>query len=289
MATSQVDARKLDVHGTGLAVYTTGEGTPPVVLISGLGDTASVWTSVTARLEKLTTIVSYDRSGCGGSDDLPSQQASRPLPASWAAAQLRELLKIAGVTHPVVLVGHSLGGQIADAFAIRWPAAVAGLVLVDAVDPRLNLATDPARPELDDAVPTRAGRGWRWDVAASADEYAAVEPSVRPPTVVVGSAIWRWFQAKRPELYRPLSLAEVDQRWQLAQLQYARRWRGELIIAHEAGHRLHEEAPGLLATAIAATTEAAVSGKPIRLDRSLVRQNGGSVRPTSPAVPEAVH
>jgi transposase InsO family protein len=41
--------------------------------------------------------------------------------------------------------------------------------------------------------------------------------------VVIGSAIRRWFQAKRPGLYRPLSLAEVDQRWQLAQLQYAHR------------------------------------------------------------------
>lgn len=110
--------------------------------------------------------------------------------------------------------------------------------------------------------------------------------------VVIGSAIWRWFQAKRPELYRPLSLAEVDQRWQLAQLQYARRWSGELVVAHEAGQRLHKEAPGLLATAIAAVVEAAASDTPLRLDRVHVPPEwrvrsanlGGRLSPDPPTV-----
>jgi pimeloyl-ACP methyl ester carboxylesterase len=283
MVASQEGTQKLDILGTRLAVYTSGAGAPDVVFISGLGDPGSVWRPVIERLENLTTTVSYDRAGCGGSDDLAAQHAAAPQPASWAAAQLHELLNRAGARQPVVLVGHSLGGQIADAFTIRWPAEVAGLVLVDALDPELNLATRPPRPVLDDAVPARAGRGWNWDVAASAAEYAATEPSARPPTVIVGSAIWRWFQAKRPELYRPLSLPEVDQRWQLAQLRYARRWRGELVVAHEAGHRLHEEVPGLVATAVAAVVEAAASGAPLRLDRVRVQQNGGSVRPTSAA------
>jgi hypothetical protein len=155
------------------------------------------------------------------------------------------------------------------------------------VDAELNLDMSPPRPVLDDASASRAGRGWKWDVAASAAEYAATMPADRPPAVVIASAIWRWFQAKRPELYRPLSLTEVDQRWQLAQLQYARRWSGELVVAHEAGHRLHEEAPGLLVTAIAAVVEAAASGAPLHLDRARVRRAGGSVRPTSAAGSDA--
>jgi pimeloyl-ACP methyl ester carboxylesterase len=79
--------------------------------------------------------VSYDRAGCGESGDLAPHDASVPQPASWAAEQLREVLNCVGDRRPVVLVGHSLGGQITDALAIRWPAAVAGLVLVDSVDP----------------------------------------------------------------------------------------------------------------------------------------------------------
>ena len=103
------------------------------------------------------------------------------------------------------------------------------------------------------------------------------------PRALIGwsSAIWRWFQAKQPELYRPLSLVEVDQRWQLAQLAYALRWKGDLVVAHEAGHRLHQEAPDLLVAAINAVVEAARSGTALQLDRERVRQAGGSIRPTS--------
>jgi pimeloyl-ACP methyl ester carboxylesterase len=284
MVASQEGTRKLDILGTHLAVYTSGAGNPAVVFISGLGDPASVWRPVIEQLENLTTIMSYDRAGIGESDDLPDDAAAAAQPASWAAEQLHELLLSRDhAGQRVVLVGHSVGGQIADAFAIRWPWLVAGLVLVDAVDAELNLNISPQRLVLDDAVPTRAGHGWKWDVAASAAEYAATTPTDRPPAVVVGSAIWRWFQAKQPELYRPLSLDDVDQRWQLAQLQYARRWNGELVVAHEAGHRLHEEAPVLLATAIAAVVQAAASDAPLRLDRTRVRRAGGSVRPTSAA------
>ncbi|MEU4390193.1 alpha/beta hydrolase [Kribbella sp. NPDC023855] len=280
MVSSQSDTRMVDVHAGRLAVHTWGVGAPAVVFISGLGDPASVWQPVIARLGKLTTFLTYDRAGVGESGDLPPRDAETPMPASWAARQLHDLLTATLAGQRVVLVGHSLGGQIADAFAIKWPELVAGLVLVDAVDAELYLKIRPQRPVFDDATPDRAGRGWKWDVAASAAEYGATEPAVHPPTVVVTSAIWRWFEAKQPELYRPLSLAEVDQRWQLAQLHHARRWRGELVVAHEAGHRLHEDTPGLLAAVIAPVVEAAASGAILKLDRERIRQEGGGLRPT---------
>jgi pimeloyl-ACP methyl ester carboxylesterase len=281
MVAGQEGTQKLDILSTRLAVYTSGGGNPAVVFISGLGDPAGVWRPVIERLENLTTIMAYDRAGIGESADLLDHESWAPQPASWAAEQLHELLSHANAGRRVVLVGHSVGGQIADAFAISWPEVVAGLVLVDAVDAELNLDISPARPVLDDAVPPRAGRGWKWDVAASAAEFASTKPITRPPAVVIGSAIWRWFQAKQPDLYRPLSLDVVDQRWQLAQLYYARRWRAQLVVAHEAGHRVHTEAPGLVATATAAVVEAAASGGTLRLDHTRIRQNGGSVRPTS--------
>lgn len=281
MVTSQTRGQQFNIRGTRLAVYTSGSGDPAVVFISGLGDPASVWEPVVGRLGGLTATVSYDRAGIGESGDL-GDRVSSTQPASWAANQLRELLEQINVNQRVVLVGHSLGGQIADAFAVRWPEVVAGLVLVDAVDPELNLVINPPRPVLDDAIPTRVGEGWKWDIAASATEYAATRPAEPPPTAVIASAIWRWFQAKQPALYRPLSLAEVDQRWQLAQLQYARRWSGELVVANEAGHRLHEDAPELLAMTVAAVVDAARCGIPLRLDAAQVHESGGSVRPIFP-------
>jgi hypothetical protein len=57
LTSSPAAAQKFDVHGTRLAVYTSGAGQPPVVFISGLGDPASVWGSVIQRLEDVTTRV----------------------------------------------------------------------------------------------------------------------------------------------------------------------------------------------------------------------------------------
>ena len=280
MLTGQAGVRKVDVDGVRLALHTDGSGAPTVVFISGLGDASAVWSAVIEQLAGSGTLVAYDRAGCGESDDIMPPIAAVPRPSSWAARQLHDLLDRADVSRPFVLVGHSLGGQIADAFAIRWPELVAGLVLVDAVDAELNLRIDQPRPTLDDAVPERAGRGWTWDVAASAAEYLAGFPQSRPPTVVVASAIWRWFQAKQPELYRPFSMAEVDQQWQLAQLQYAQRWHGDLVVAHEAGHRVHVEAPGLVAATIAAVVDAAESGQRVQLNHDRLLESGGAVRPT---------
>jgi len=283
MVMSHAELRKVLVQGTSLAVYESGSGSSPVIFVSGLGDGADVWNKVTSGLADGLTLVSYDRAGIGNSCHLHYSDLPSPLPASWAASQLRDLVGELNLEPPFVLVGHSVGGQIADAFAIRWPTLVAGLVLVDAVDPTLNLQVTPPRPFLDDAISTRPGEGWLWDVAASADEYAASTPDVRPPTAVVSSAIWRWFEAKQPDIYRPLSLSEVDQRWQIAQLNHARRWHGHLVVAHEAGHRIHQDAPALVGEVIAATASAAASGSALQLDRERILRVGGSIRPTSPA------
>ncbi len=272
-----------DLGGSALALRRHGTGQPAVVFISGRGDSSRVWDAVVDRLQVSATAITYDRPGCGESADLPTTVVPAPRPSSWSAGQLADLLTVAGVTGPLVLVGHSLGGQIADAFATRLPDRVAGLVLVDSVDPELNLETEPPHPVIDDAEDSRPGRGWQWDVAGSAREFRETQPSTLPPTVVVASAIWRWFRAKRPEWYRPFTLVEVDQRWQRAQLHYANRWHGALVVAHDAGHRVHEEAPVLVAAAVDAVVAATKSGTALRLDEDLLRCLGGSVRPTSGA------
>jgi pimeloyl-ACP methyl ester carboxylesterase len=282
MTMSSAELREVVIRGSRLAAYQSGSGSVPVVFVSGLGDGADSWGDLIAGLAKGLTVVSYDRAGIGASGQLDPALRS-PLPASWAASQLREMLAELGVDPPFILVGHSLGGQIADAFAIRWPTLVAGLVLVDAVDPTLNLQVTPPRQFLDDAISTRSGQGWVWDVAASADEYGGSVPDVCPPTAVVSSAIWRWLEAKQPDLYRPMSLPEIDQRWQLAQLNHARRWHGQLVVAHTAGHRVHQDAPELVREVIAATVSAARAGSTLQLDRQRILRLGGSVRPTSPA------
>ncbi|MFS6701111.1 alpha/beta fold hydrolase, partial [Staphylococcus aureus] len=73
-----------------------------------------------------TTACSYDRAGYGFSDP-----AERPSDAANAVDDLHRLVERAGLTLPMVLVGHSNGGIYASLYARTYPGDVAGMVLVD--------------------------------------------------------------------------------------------------------------------------------------------------------------
>jgi pimeloyl-ACP methyl ester carboxylesterase len=77
---------------------------------------------------RTTTVCAYDRAGHGRSD---------PAPAGGAdpARDLHVLLTRAHVPGPYVIAGHSLGGTFALSYAHRYPAQVAGIVLLDSMHP----------------------------------------------------------------------------------------------------------------------------------------------------------
>ena len=63
------------------------------------------------------------------------------------AKQLRQLLKVAQLPPPFVLVGWSFGGMIAEQFACMYPTAVQGMVLIDP-SPPASSRLEPSFPEL---------------------------------------------------------------------------------------------------------------------------------------------
>ena len=75
----------------------------------------------------MSALCSYDRAGLGWSDPAP-----QPMSLDDRADDLRAMLSAAGLTGPLILVGHSYGGYIVRAFAKSQPERVAGIVLVDA-------------------------------------------------------------------------------------------------------------------------------------------------------------
>lgn len=112
----------LEVRGI---VRTPGE--PLVIFLVGAGDVAASYRAVERLISRFTSMVLYDRSGLGRSDDGP-----RPPSATTAAEELHQLLTMANLHPPLLLVGHSYGGIIAREYLDAYPDSVAGMVLVDA-------------------------------------------------------------------------------------------------------------------------------------------------------------
>lgn len=108
----------------------SGQGTPTVVLDSGLGDSFASWQKVQPQIAKFTSVCSYDRAGIGYSDSSP-----RPRTSQVIAEELHSLLQAAGISPPYVVVGHSMGGYDVRVFTSLYRNEIAGMVLVDASHP----------------------------------------------------------------------------------------------------------------------------------------------------------
>lgn len=99
-----------------------------MIFEAGLGDQIRAWATVQPEIARRTTACSYDRAGLGFSD--PSSRAGTSVNA---VDDLHRLLVAAALKPPYVLVGHSLGGMYVRLYADKYPAEIAGMVLVDPV------------------------------------------------------------------------------------------------------------------------------------------------------------
>ena len=127
------------VDGRLMHIDCTGEGTPTVILESGIGDDWLIWQAVQPELSEATRVCSYDRFGLGWSE--PSSGARD---AVSIAAQLHTLLNVAKISGPLLLVGHSGGGLYIRAFTVIYPENVVGVVFVDATSTKLYRAIPEA-------------------------------------------------------------------------------------------------------------------------------------------------
>ena len=118
--------RLVDVGGHRLHLRCSGTGSPTVVFEAGGGEMSSNVGRVTTQVARSTRVCSYDRAGRGWSD-----VAATPPSGARIAIDLHTLLRRGGVQGPYVLAGHSFGGLYVRTFAARYPAEVAGMVLID--------------------------------------------------------------------------------------------------------------------------------------------------------------
>ena len=118
--------RFIDIGGRRLHLVEAGEGSPAVILESGIAATSLSWSLVQPAVARFARVCSYDRAGLGWSDS-----AGEPHTLEQNMADLRSLLSAAHISPPYVLVGHSYGGLLVRAYSARYPSEVAGLLLVD--------------------------------------------------------------------------------------------------------------------------------------------------------------
>ncbi|MCI0477635.1 MAG: alpha/beta hydrolase, partial [Anaerolineales bacterium] len=113
---------KIRANGIDIYYEITGAG-EPLVLIAGLGYGSWMWHKMIPGLAQHFRVIAFDNRGTGQSD-----KPAGPYTAQLLADDTAGLLNALGIARAAVL-GHSMGGFIAQAFALSYPAMVGKLIL----------------------------------------------------------------------------------------------------------------------------------------------------------------
>ena len=255
----------------GRRVYTLVQGQdqpgPTVVLLAGAGSLAVTWLSIMAFVRDFAPVLAYDRPGLGWSDPIPGSRRPHTI-----ATELRQLLEASNVPKPYIVVGHSLGGLHALAFADLYPQDVTGLVLVDSSHPKMHL-----RREIDWAAEQaglkqmRRNARWGWWRARAGlpgGNFAVLPKTVRKALRDIGPSGAETIQREVHSIFSGLDLAHwpdvpttvltrtpasfpSSRAWQELQADFAKRFpRSKHLVLPDSGHGIPHDAPQEVITAI---------------------------------------
>ncbi len=122
-----MESKTVDVEGAGMRWEEEGDG-HPVVFIHGIPTSPRLWRHVVPRVRGARSMA-WEMVGYGASiEEGRDRDISVAKQAEYLAAWLEEV----GL-ESAFLVGHDLGGGVAQILAVRRPELVRGLVLVDAI------------------------------------------------------------------------------------------------------------------------------------------------------------
>lgn len=113
-----------------------GEGSKPIVLLHGIGMGRSVYLDLTTHLHG--RVIGLDLPGFG-----EAPEPERVLTMERHADLVAAFLRTRGI-HDAVVLGHSMGSQIAAEIAVRHPEVVSALVLAG---PTVNSASRSIRAQ----------------------------------------------------------------------------------------------------------------------------------------------
>jgi len=113
----------VEVNGVEVAYVDSGGDGPPLVFIHGLSSYMGFWEYQLPELARDYRVLALDLPGFGA-----SARPDAPCTPPWYAEVVSDWMHAVGVPE-AVLVGHSMGGQIALTMALDHPERVRGLVL----------------------------------------------------------------------------------------------------------------------------------------------------------------
>lgn len=113
---------ELSANGINIHYEIQGKGTP-LVMIAGLGYPVWQWHRMIPSLAEHMQVIAFDNRGVGESD-----KPGGPYSADLLAADTAALLDGLNIESAVVM-GHSMGGYIAQELALSYPGKVSKLIL----------------------------------------------------------------------------------------------------------------------------------------------------------------
>jgi len=118
-----------NINGQVLYVQEAGPANGPIaILIHGWSSSSFTWAPILPELSKRYRCIAIDLPGFGRSP----APAEKPTIAGYAELIAQMIIKLNGDQDRAVLVlGHSMGGQIATTLALRYPVLVDKLVLLN--------------------------------------------------------------------------------------------------------------------------------------------------------------
>ena len=136
---------EIEIRGHRCVYERVGDG-PDLTLLHSVGlSTREGWRYQIPLLATRFTVLSYDFRGLG-----QSERGNEPLGVATFVRDLRALLRALGISR-TVLMGVSLGGFVAQAFALEHPNMVRAMVLVSTAS-RIFPAVAPARERRNETV-----------------------------------------------------------------------------------------------------------------------------------------
>jgi len=116
----------IEINQHNIEINQIGNSSVPIIILTGMGCSFDEWYYVTQSLGRTNKVIMFHRPGLGESELIDGERNTET-----SVNELLQLMKQLDIHEPVVIVGHSYGGLIAQHFAKLYPQRVKGLLLVD--------------------------------------------------------------------------------------------------------------------------------------------------------------